>query len=316
MIDKTALAHLCEFIEDCEFVTLCCRILYHLGEEGPTSESPAKHIRYIYNRVLLEPAIVRASAVSALAKFGRRVESLRPRIITILKRCLVDLEEEVRDKAAFHLNLLQTDPKLSLALLESTFPVPLENLEASLNDYLKNPSGSAFDLKTVSLVPPKDARHRGPSSAGGSSSSSSSSSSSDSKSAAGGAAKSGASANDVLAQVPELAGLGKVFRSSKPVELTESETEYTVNCVKHIFPQHIVLQFNCSNTLSDQQLEDVFVKIESDNDEFSIEQEIPCKTLPYGTNGLAFVVLAIPDGSFPSGSFFFLLLFLFFLFCF
>src|ERR1700743_3772820 len=67
---ETALAHLCEFIEDCEFTKLSVRILHLLGIEGPKTPQPTKYIRYIYNRVVLENAIVRAAAVSALAKFG------------------------------------------------------------------------------------------------------------------------------------------------------------------------------------------------------------------------------------------------------
>jgi coatomer subunit gamma len=45
-----------------------------------------------------------------------------------------------------------------------------------------------------------------------------------------------------MERIPQLAALGKAFKSSKPVELTESETEYVVACVKHVFPQHIVFQ--------------------------------------------------------------------------
>ena len=46
-----------------------------------------------------------------------------------------------------------------------------------------------------------------------------------------------------LAEVPDLASYGPVLSSSsKPVELTESETEYVVACVKHIFAEHIVFQ--------------------------------------------------------------------------
>ncbi len=65
-----ALAHLCEFIEDCEFTKLSVRILHLLGIEGPKTKQPTKFIRYIYNRVVLENAVVRAAAVSSLAKFG------------------------------------------------------------------------------------------------------------------------------------------------------------------------------------------------------------------------------------------------------
>ena len=45
-----------------------------------------------------------------------------------------------------------------------------------------------------------------------------------------------------LKEVPELATYGEVLGSSKPVQLTESETEYQASCVKHIFAEHIVFQ--------------------------------------------------------------------------
>ena len=54
------LAHLCEFIEDCEHVELATKILHLLGREGPRASKPYKYIRFIYNRVLLESAPVRA----------------------------------------------------------------------------------------------------------------------------------------------------------------------------------------------------------------------------------------------------------------
>ena len=71
-----ALSQLCEFIEDCEFTKLSVRILHLLGVEGPKAPQPSKYIRYIYNRVILENAIVRAAAVSSLAKFGVNVADM------------------------------------------------------------------------------------------------------------------------------------------------------------------------------------------------------------------------------------------------
>jgi coatomer subunit gamma len=56
---ELGLYHLCEFIEDCEFASLSCRILHILGEEGTETESPAKFIRFVYNRVILEKPCVR-----------------------------------------------------------------------------------------------------------------------------------------------------------------------------------------------------------------------------------------------------------------
>lgn len=48
-----------------------------------------------------------------------------------------------------------------------------------------------------------------------------------------------------------------VNQSSAPVELTEAETEYAVNVVKHIFDRHVVFQYNCTNTIPEQLLENV-----------------------------------------------------------
>ena len=51
-----------------------------------------------------------------------------------------------------------------------------------------------------------------------------------------------------LAEVAELADYGPVLNSSaKPVQLTETETEYQVTCVKHIFKEHIVFQVRGRN---------------------------------------------------------------------
>lgn len=85
---EQALSHLCEFIEDCEFTKLSVRILHLLGIEGPNAPQPTKYIRFIYNRVVLENATVRAAAVGSLAKFGLNSndDGLKKSINTLLNR--------------------------------------------------------------------------------------------------------------------------------------------------------------------------------------------------------------------------------------
>lgn len=51
--------------------------------------------------------------------------------------------------------------------------------------------------------------------------------------------------------MPDFAKYGALFRSSEPQELTESETEYVVHCVKHTFRQHVVLQVRHHFLLND-----------------------------------------------------------------
>jgi hypothetical protein len=72
------------------------QILHLLGVEGPRTKEPARYIRYIYNRIILENATVRAAAVSSLARFGAAAEELRERITILLKRALFDNDDEVR----------------------------------------------------------------------------------------------------------------------------------------------------------------------------------------------------------------------------
>lgn len=61
---ETGLAHLCEFIEDCEHTVLAIKILHLLGKEGPRTPQPSKYIRFIFNRVVLESEAVRAGSAA------------------------------------------------------------------------------------------------------------------------------------------------------------------------------------------------------------------------------------------------------------
>ena len=85
--------------QDCEFTYLSTQILHLLGREGPRTKEPARYIRYIYNRIILENATVRAAAVASLARFGAVVAELRPRILVLLSRALYDNDDEARGAA-------------------------------------------------------------------------------------------------------------------------------------------------------------------------------------------------------------------------
>lgn len=83
--------------------------------EGPKTPHPTKYIRYIYNRVVLENATVRAAAVTALAKFGvgQKDPEVRRSITVLLTRCLDDIDDEVRDRAALNLRLMQEEDDMA-----------------------------------------------------------------------------------------------------------------------------------------------------------------------------------------------------------
>ena len=83
--------------------------------EGPKTANPTKYIRYIYNRVVLENALVRAAAVTALAKFGvaQQNAEVKRSVHVLLTRCLDDVDDEVRDRAALNLRLMDEDDELA-----------------------------------------------------------------------------------------------------------------------------------------------------------------------------------------------------------
>ncbi|CAM2708273.1 unnamed protein product [Rotaria socialis] len=149
---EAGLAHLCEFIEDCEHTSLATRILHLLGREGPRTTTPAKYIRYIYNRVILENAPVRAAAVSALAKFGAASEELLPNILVFLHRTTLDQDDEVRDRATFYYQLLKhSDKALNSAYILNSMNVSLSALERLLHRYTMEATTKPFDVRCVPI---------------------------------------------------------------------------------------------------------------------------------------------------------------------
>ena len=98
-----------------------------------------------------------------------------------------------------------------------------------------------------------------------------------------------------LQKIPELAAYGGVLKSSSVVELTESETEYVVTAVKHIYKDNVVLQFDIKNTLPDTILCDVSVVPTpvNEDEETPLEEEfiIPAPKLVTDEPGTVYVSL-------------------------
>lgn len=283
---EVGLSHLCEFIEDCDFLQLATRILHLLGREGPRTTTPAKYIRYIYNRVILESAEVRAAAVSALAKFGASSEELLPSVLVLLRRSMLDEDDEVRDRAAFFYGILsQPDRALHSAYILNTLNVSPVSLERALMQYSQHVSEKPFDIKVVPTIDISETAIK-------------TSSETILPKSVKPTEKPAASRQDMyqeqLSAIPEFAHLGPLFKSSTPIELTEPETEYNIKCVKHTFSHYIVFQFDCLNTLNDQLLEKIVIQMET-SDAYEIISYKPCPKLAYNQPGVAYTLARIPD---------------------
>lgn len=275
---ETGLAHLCEFIEDCEHTALAVRILHLLGREGPKSRQPSRYIRFIYNRVILESGPVRAAAVSAVAQFGAQRPELLPNIKVLLARCELDDEDEVRDRALYYNAILDSgDQQL---INDFIIDVPKPNpvlLEKALRDHIATKPNEPFDIMNVPTEEKQETKE------------------------------------DVvqievrkpkpmvleeiyieqLAKVPGIEKLGTLFKTNPPIELTEPETEYRVRLFKHVYVKHIVFQFECINTLNDQILEQVHVRLECPP-EYEVKSILPCQKLVYDKPDSVFVVVEYP----------------------
>lgn len=122
------------------------------------------------------------------------------------------------------------------------------------------------------------------------------------RSGADAAASATAAAQKYAAQlqaIPEIAAFGGVLKSSPIVELTESETEYVVSAIKHIFKEHIVLQYDIKNTLPDTVLADVTMVVSpTEEEESGLEEEfiIPAPALKTDEPGTVYVSFKRTEG--------------------
>nr|XP_026266692.1 coatomer subunit gamma-1 [Urocitellus parryii] len=227
---------------------------------------------------------VPTGAVSALAKFGAQNEEMLPSILVLLKRCVMDDDNEVRDRATFYLNVLEQKQKaLNAGYILNGLTVSIPGLERALQQYTLEPSEKPFDLKSVPLATTPTAEQRTETTP---------------IAAVKQPEKVAATRQEIfqeqLAAVPEFQGLGPLFKSSpEPVALTESETEYVVRCTKHTFTQHMVFQFDCTNTLNDQTLENVTVQMEP-TEAYEVLCCVPARSLPYNQPGTCYTLVALP----------------------
>lgn len=318
---EETLAHLCEFIEDCEFTKLAVRILHLLGVEGPKTSQPTKYIRTIYNRVVLENALVRAAAVTALAKFGvgQKDPELKRSVTVLLQRCLDDTDDEVRDRAALNLRLMSEEDDIAERFLKTESMYSLSTFEHQLAMYLSSEDAKvfnqAFDISSVPIVSHEQALAEERTKKLTTVTPTLKAPAATAKPKLNGLAENAASTagnlaqkyTNIFAQIPDLRSFGPVLKSSSVVELTESETEYVVTTVKHVFKDHVVLQYDVKNTLDQTVLENVSViAAPSEEEEASLEEEfiIPAVALPTNQPGVIYVAFKKMSGpGFPVATF-------------
>lgn len=220
-----------------------------------------------------------------MAQFGASCPDLLQNVTVLLGRCQMDLDDEVRDRATYYLSILQSSsPTLYKNYITESQLVSLSLLEKSLKEHLNGPLSETFNMSLVPKTVPAavhEEQHNN-----------------DAMITTNATQKvpriTREEANvERLLQIPGIQRLGPLLKSTAAAQLTESETEYTVSCIKHCFGNHVVLQFDCVNTLSDQLLENVKVDLVVPEG-YIIRAVIPCVKLAYGEKESTYIILEFP----------------------
>ena len=121
---------LAESLFECQYDVLKIRIINLLGKECELVNNKSKLVRYIYNQLLLEFPAVRASAISALGEIGFKENNLRDIIISLIENCLNDDDNEVRERAFMiskALKAVKDKKKEDQELINFVFPQKVKN---------------------------------------------------------------------------------------------------------------------------------------------------------------------------------------------
>lgn len=265
---ELGLSTLAEYIEECEFDMIQCKVLHLLGEFGPKSAKPSKLIRYIYNRLILEKPVVRAAAVTCLAKFSK-VPALAESVAVLLSQCQNDLDDEVRERAEFYSKYI-----LNGFLPEANLPFSIIQLEKAVQKC--KAKGIRFSPEEVNEIENIEEEFKSP-------------------------LLPEKPAEPEPVGIPEISSLGEARRVSSQIYLTEKTSEFVVVLVKKVYENELVLEFTVKNTLNDIGMKDVWIELHLEKTplESLLEREdgvsiYPCGSIDREETGSVSIVLKKP----------------------
>ncbi|KAK7195025.1 Coatomer subunit gamma [Novymonas esmeraldas] len=282
--NEVVLTHLAEFIDDCEFSQITKRVLMHLGEGVPQCSNPRRFVRYVYNHATLEKPDVRAVAVTTLAKVAASVPSLRRSIVALLKRSCSDSDDEVRDRAVLYTKLFLRNDEALVRTYVSEVAAAVSQHRHTMRDARKRASVDG----AIGGTTPADIMAAISASAG--------------HAGAPGLSAAVLQARDAMRHVKQLRELGEPAKSSEPALITEADNEYVVAVMKHVYPEHVVLQFRVKNMMDGMVFKRVLVVTNTEELEVQPLYAIPIETIRPGETQYGYVVLQYAPSEFPSGT--------------
>ena len=313
-----SLLFLAESIFDCQYDILKIRILNLLGKECDLVNNKSKLVRYIYNQIILESPMVRASAISALGEIGFKEKNMRDIIISLIENCLNDDDNEVRERAFMvskALKAVKEEKKEEEQLINFVFPQKVKNpspieelnidlIQSVLNSEKENLLKSEDicqelfnilnDTEKISEILIKDKE--------------------DSKKKEKKEKKRGIEANPQkkipeedysLTMFPKIYGPPKMFTPYK--KLTDQSAEYLTQYRKIVHDKIVVIDFEITNTIEFQIINDISIDVDnltSEGFDFDKTEIIPIKSLKTNESGhLYFKLLKDKDEIYSNCSF-------------
>ena len=313
-----SLLFLAESIFDCQYDILKIRILNLLGKECDLVNNKSKLVRYIYNQIILESPMVRASAISALGEIGFKEKNMRDIIISLIENCLNDDDNEVRERAFMvskALKAVKEEKKEEEQLINFVFPQKVKNpspieelnidlIQSVLNSEKENLLKSEDicqelfnilnDTEKISEILIKDKE--------------------DSKKKEKKEKKREIEANPQkkipeedysLTMFPKIYGTPKIFTPYK--KLTDQSAEYLTQYRKIVHDKIVVIDFEITNTIEFQIINDISIDVDnltSEGFDFDKTEIIPIKSLKTNESGhLYFKLLKDKDEIYSNCSF-------------
>ena len=304
-----ALFFLAESIFDCQYDVLKIRILNLLGKECELVSNKSKVVRYIYNQIILESTMVRASAICALGEIGLKEKNLRDIIISLIEKSLNDDDNEVRERAFMYskaLNAVKEEKNEDHQLINFVFPKKIKNpspvdelninmiqlvLNSEKENLLKNKDISnellniLNDTDKISQIVKKNKPAP--------------------KKSADNKKKKEEKEKEIEYIFSRLYGTPKIYTPYK--KLTDESAEYLTKYRKIVHDKIVVLDFEIKNTIEFQTINNISIDVDnlqSEGFDFDKAEIVPIKTLKTNeTEHLYFGILKEKDEIYSNCSF-------------
>ena len=236
----------CEYIEDPFSPKLVHIILNVFVENVRFCSEPRKILRFVLNRLHLDEGKTRSAAISCLGEIGIQVGSIREECLSIISSYVRDIDDEVRERANYYKRLLEQERLQIESFTNEAFSQEdLISIQAAIRDAIEGKGD--LDLERI-VCTKAESRLSG-----------SVAIASDQKTTRSTInPKSGVIPNysesvldkafQIFASADEdLKEYGELFISRPAIELSHKDSDFYVRMVKHIFEEHIVLEYIIAN---------------------------------------------------------------------